>query len=141
MTALPPSDPLEKVIRPIVEGQIRGFATEHPGVLNGVTWYKGKKHGVMATFVGSVSKRVVRDLVCAENRKRIEDAFQEIWEAEQSAVEVRAAADGVEAGPVPGRTPVLPVAWITAVDAGPSGISSARATPSASLLPQIVWGS
>ena len=31
------TDPLELVVRPIVEGQIRGFAKEHPGVLNGVT--------------------------------------------------------------------------------------------------------
>jgi hypothetical protein len=27
---------LEKIIRPIVEGQIRGFLKEHPGVLIGV---------------------------------------------------------------------------------------------------------
>lgn len=134
------TDPLERVIRPIVEGQIRGFAKEHPGVLNGVTWYKGKKQDVFATFVGSVSKRVVRDIICSENRHRIEAAFFEIWENERSAVAPPSAADGAKAGTHTGPTPALPVAWITAVDDRPGGTVPAGAGPSASLLPAISWG-
>lgn len=115
-------DPLERVIRPIVEGQVRGFAKEHPGVLNGVTWYKGKKHGVLATFVNSLSKRVVRDLVCEENRQRIEDAYFEIWEAEKkSAVEHYAAADDATAGRSTGLASVAPVELLTAGDGGLTG--------------------
>ena len=34
---------LEHVIRPIVEGQIRGFLKEHPEVLGAVNWYGGNK--------------------------------------------------------------------------------------------------
>lgn len=132
-------DPLEKVIRPIVEGQIRGFAKEHPGVLNGVTWYKGKKHGTLATFVNSMSKRVVRDLVCAENRLRIEDALFEIWEAEKSAVEVFAAADDATAGMSTGLASCSTVEVFAAGDGGPIGTDPDRPAPSW-LLPQIGWG-
>ena len=30
---------LERIIRPIVEGQIRGFLKEHPVIVNAVDWY------------------------------------------------------------------------------------------------------
>lgn len=68
-------DPLERVIRPIVEGQIRGFLKEHPSVLDGVDWFKPRKDDKMTTFVNSLSKRVVRDLVCEHTRARLEKAL------------------------------------------------------------------
>lgn len=132
------TDPLERVIRPIVEGQVRGFATEHPGVLNGVTWYKGKKHGQLATFVNSVSKRVVRDLVCAESRARIEAALFEIWEAEKSAVETLTAADDASAGTFPGIASSSLVAVAAANEIGSAGTASGR-SGSHPLLPPILW--
>ncbi len=121
------TDPLELVVRPIVEGQVRGFAKEHPGVLNGVTWYKGKKHGTLATFVNSVSKRVVRDLVCEENRKRIEEAFFDIWENEKSAVANGTAADSANAGTSTGLALVSSVELLAADVGGPIGTLPDRA--------------
>lgn len=132
------TDPLEAVIRPIVEGQLRGFVKEHPGVLNGVTWYKGKKHGQAATFVNSVAKRVVRDLLCKENRDRIEQAFFDIWEAEKSAVETCAAADDAGAGKFPGTASGSFVERLTANEGGPVGTYADRAA-SHPLLPPILW--
>lgn len=132
------SDPLEAVIRPIVEGQLRGFVKEHPGVLNGVTWYKGKKHGQAATFVNSVAKRIVRDLLCEVNRARIEQAYFDIWEIEKSAVETYAAADGVDAGMDTGAASTSLVAPLTANEIGPVGSLPDRAG-SHSLLPVVEW--
>lgn len=54
---------LEKIIRPIVEGQIRGFLKEHPEVLEAVNWYKPRAHDPATTFTNSLSKRIVRDLI------------------------------------------------------------------------------
>jgi len=88
------SDKLARIIRPIVEGQIRGFCKEHPGVLNAVDWYKGKKSDKTTTFVNSISKRIVRDLLCKANVDRIEDAFFEIWEKENPVVEALTATAG-----------------------------------------------
>lgn len=120
------TDPLERVIRPIVEGQVRGFAKEHPGVLNGVTWYKGKKHSTLATFVNSVSKRVVRDLVCPESRARIEAALFEIWETEKSAVALDTAADDANAGTDSGLASNPSVEAFAAVESGSVGMTTDR---------------
>lgn len=62
--------PLEKIIRPIVEGQIRGFLKEHPSIIEGVDWYKPRTDKT-TTFVNSLSKRIVRDLVCAASVARL----------------------------------------------------------------------
>lgn len=70
------SDPLERVIRPIVEGQIRGFLKEHPSVLEGVDWYKPRTDKT-TTFVNSLSKRIVRDLTCATSSARLKAALLE----------------------------------------------------------------
>lgn len=63
-------DPLGKIIRPIVEGQIRGFLKEHPGIIGAVDWYKPRKDKG-ETFVNSLSKRIVRDLISGDTRVRL----------------------------------------------------------------------
>jgi hypothetical protein len=68
--------PLEKVIRPIVEGQIRGFLKEHPRVLEGVDWYKPRQDKA-TTFTNSLSKRIVRDLTCGTSAARLAKALME----------------------------------------------------------------
>ncbi len=68
-------DPLEQIIRPIVEGQIRGFVKEHPSVLAGVNWYDRPDRAT--TFVNSLSKRIVRDLTCRMTTARLAAALLE----------------------------------------------------------------
>lgn len=70
------ADPLEKIIRPIVEGQIRGFLKEHPSIIKAVDWYKPRTDKEK-TFVNSLSKRIVRDLLCANSKARIRAALLE----------------------------------------------------------------
>lgn len=70
-------DPLEKIVRPIVEGQIRGFLKEHPEILDRVNWFKPRAHDKTTTFTNSLAKRIVRDLVCASTRARLEAALLE----------------------------------------------------------------
>lgn len=67
---------LEKIVRPIVEGQIRGFLKEHPKVLEGVDWYAPRTDRAV-TFVNSLAKRIVCDLVCGTTLLRIEAALLE----------------------------------------------------------------
>lgn len=69
-------DALERVIRPIVEGQIRGFAKEHPECVEAVNWFKPRRDKQI-TFVNSLAKRIVRDLLCPISRARIEAALLE----------------------------------------------------------------
>lgn len=68
-------DPLEAIIRPIVEGQVRSFTNDHPEVVAAVNWYKPSKDK-RQTLVNSMSKRIVRDLLCAETRMRLVAALQ-----------------------------------------------------------------
>lgn len=65
---------LEKIIRPIVEGQIRGFLKEHPKIVEAVDWYKPRTNKT-DTFVNSLAKRIVRDLCCSHSTGRIEAAI------------------------------------------------------------------
>lgn len=67
-------DDLERVIRPIVEGQLRSFAKDHPEVIEAVNWYK-RRPDKTVTFVNSVAKRIVRDLTCLNTRARLEAAL------------------------------------------------------------------
>ena len=67
-------DDLEKVIRPIVEGQIRGFLKEHPNLIKAVDWYKPRRDKE-TTFTNSLAKRIVRDLVCPTVRARLAKAL------------------------------------------------------------------
>jgi hypothetical protein len=87
-------DALERVIRPIVEGQIRGFLKEHPAIVEAVDWYKPRKDKAL-TFTNSLAKRIVLDLTCDLTRERIEAAMFEIWE---SGVAISTAPDGVHVG-------------------------------------------
>jgi hypothetical protein len=68
---------VERVIRPIVEGQIRGFVKEHPSVLAGVDWYKPRLDKE-TTFVNSLAKRIVRDLTCGTSTARLAVALLEL---------------------------------------------------------------
>jgi hypothetical protein len=72
----PGMDPLEKVIQPIVEGQIRGFIKEHPSILDGVDWYKRRPNKAV-TLTNSLAKRIVRDLLCPTTRARLVTALLE----------------------------------------------------------------
>lgn len=71
----PVTDPLERIIRPIVEGQLRSFLKDHPSILEAVTWYKGSKTTREQTFVGSVGKRIIRDLLSADRARLAEAAL------------------------------------------------------------------
>ena len=66
---------LERIVRPIVEGQIRGFLKEHPEIIESVTWFKPRAHDKATTFTNSLAKRIVRDLVCDATRARLENVF------------------------------------------------------------------
>lgn len=68
-------DPLEEVIRPIVEGQLRSFANDHPECVEAVNWFKPRTDKKL-TFVNSVSKRIIRDLLCADTRMRLVRALK-----------------------------------------------------------------
>jgi hypothetical protein len=70
------SKALEKVIRPIVEGQIRGFLKEHPKIVEVVDWYKPRKDKAQ-TLINSLSKRIVRDLTCGTSTARLAAALLE----------------------------------------------------------------
>lgn len=68
---------LERVVRPIVEGQIRSFINDHPEVASSVDWYKPRQDKAQ-TFVNSLSKRIIRDLLCKETRARLIAALLEL---------------------------------------------------------------
>jgi hypothetical protein len=135
---IPQVDPLEKIIRPIVEGQIRGFLKEHPAVLANVDWYK-KRTDKATTFTNSLAKRITRDLLCDETRSRIEDAFMERWELEKSGVEFASAPAVTDVGILADIVTFPDRGTLTAERSDPSGTTTARVA-SAALLPQIGWG-
>lgn len=63
-------DDLARIIRPIVEGQIRSFIHSHPGIVEGVDWRFSQATKEEA-LVASIAKRVVRDLLSEATRLRI----------------------------------------------------------------------
>lgn len=65
---------LEKIIRPIVEGQIRDLIKGHPSILDGVDWYK-QREDKSITLTNSLAKRIVCDLTCDNTIARIEKVF------------------------------------------------------------------
>lgn len=67
---------LERIMRPVVEGQIRGFLKEHPALVDAVDWYKPRADKSI-TFVNSLSKRIVRDLTRGTSAARLEAAWLE----------------------------------------------------------------
>lgn len=66
---------IERIVRPIVEGQIRGFLKEHPALVDAVDWYKPRKDDKTKTFVDSLAKRIVRDLACRTTTARLKAAL------------------------------------------------------------------
>jgi hypothetical protein len=106
-------DPLLRVLRPIVEGQLRGFLREHPGVLAAVDWHPREDRAL--TFVGSVAKRIVRDLSCAGNRARLAAALLEL-------------SPGTSPGGRAGMLPGAPAAGLETVT-GPAAIPFAQRPP------------
>ena len=93
-------DPLEQVIRPIVEGQIRSFTYDHPEVVEAVKWFK-PRDDKRVTFINSVAKRILRDLLCPDTRARLAAALVEVLNCEGShgvdcGVAAASAGDGVE---------------------------------------------
>lgn len=130
------SDPLEAVIRPIVEGQIRGFIKEHPSILSGVNWFK-RRDDKATTLTNSLAKRIVLDLLAEQTRKRIETALFDIWEDEaNSDVALLTASDGGDAGTPTGieRDPERGLMAAQGVD----GLAPWTG-PSIALLPSIEW--
>lgn len=65
---------IERIVRPIVEGQIRGFLKEHPKLVLAVDWYKPRTDKAK-TLTNSLAKRIVRDLACGITSARLEDAL------------------------------------------------------------------
>jgi len=69
------SDPLEAVLRPIVEGQVRSFFNDHPEIARAPAGsYRGQPRAVR-DWHGSIVKRIMQDLLCAETRVRLEAAL------------------------------------------------------------------
>jgi len=131
-------NPLEPIIRPIVEGQIRGFLKEHPAVLNSVDWFK-KRTDKATTFTNSLAKRITLDLISQHTLARIEDALFEMWEAEKSGVEFSAASAVTGVGTLPDIVTYPDRATVSAAEPARVAMVTARVA-SASLLPQIGWG-
>lgn len=69
-------DEFERHVRAIVAGQIKGFLKEHPSIVEAVDWYKPRTDKE-TTFINSLSKRIVRDLVCPTSRARLAKALLE----------------------------------------------------------------
>ena len=63
-------DQFDRIIRRVVEGQIRGFLMEHPAIVAAVDWYAPRTDNA-TTFTNSLSKRITRDLLCTETRMRL----------------------------------------------------------------------
>lgn len=84
---------IEKIVRPIVEGQIRGFLKEHLKIVEAVDWYKPRKDKA-ATFTNSLSKRIVRDLACGTTAARLEAAIMELVAVRQPNLTVECCAAG-----------------------------------------------
>lgn len=66
---------IERIIRPIVEGQIMDFLQAHPEVLIGVTRHRPHGKTQSAWVKDSLSKRIVRDLTCESSVARLESAL------------------------------------------------------------------
>lgn len=132
------SDPLERVIRPIVEGQIRGFIKEHPSILGGVNWFKPRLDKA-TTLTNSLAKRIVCDLLCKESRKRIEAAFFEIWEYEKLDEEFGPSSDAGDVGKSSDIMATSERAILSATDVMQVALRPACITPSVALLPSVEW--
>ena len=86
-------DELERIIRPIVEGQIKGFLKEHPKIVEAVDWYKPRDDKAV-TFINSLAKRIVRDLCCEHTRERVAGALLELGAGKPSGSGTASGAKG-----------------------------------------------
>ena len=68
--------PVEKIIRPIVEGQLTDFIKAHPALLNAITWFRPNPNKE-EVFVNSVGKRLILDLISDETVGRLKIALLE----------------------------------------------------------------
>lgn len=69
------SEELERIIRPIVEGQLKTFALSHPALVESVDWGQHKGDTKLDSFVNSGSKRITRALLCTETIARLRSAL------------------------------------------------------------------
>lgn len=65
------TDPLARVIAPIVEGQIRSFLHDHPEIAAAHAGKRRPGRTQTDALVDSIAKRIVRDLLCADTRVRL----------------------------------------------------------------------
>lgn len=63
-------DKLERVLRPIVEGQLAAYADAHPVLVDAVDWFKPRLDK-RTTFINSGAKRILRDLLSLDTRRRL----------------------------------------------------------------------
>jgi hypothetical protein len=91
---------LEKIIRPIVEGQIRSFLHDHPEVLIGVkrNVHVGKDQA--SWVMNSLSKRITRDLTCGTTTARLVAAALSLSHeaAAESCCGITVCSNGVRGG-------------------------------------------
>lgn len=73
-------DELARIIKPIVEGQIRSFIHSHPAVAEAVDW-RHSHATKQEALVSSIAKRVNRDLLCPQTRMRMQAALKPLREA------------------------------------------------------------
>lgn len=85
MTGPITDDQLARVIKPIVEGQIRSFLHAHPSVIEAVDWRFSQDTKAEALVAG-IAKRVNRDLLCPQTRVRLKAALECHIEADDTDV-------------------------------------------------------
>ena len=68
---------VEKIVRPIVQGQIRSFLNDHPEITGGCTRHVAVGKAAPDWIVDSLAKRIVRDLACGNTVARLEAALLE----------------------------------------------------------------
>ena len=69
------ADDLERVIRPIVEGQIKSFLNDYPAIAKLKAGKRFGKEVTIGDHASSIAKRIVRDLLCEQTRVRLEAAI------------------------------------------------------------------
>lgn len=75
-----PKDDYERIVSRVVEGQITSFLLAHPEIAEAVRWRHSHKTKAEA-LTSSIAKRITRDLVCQQTRRRIEEALEVATEA------------------------------------------------------------
>lgn len=66
----------EAIIRPRIEGQLRGFIHEHPGILDCVLWFKPNQDKG-EVLINSLSKRIINDLTSEDAVQALKAALLE----------------------------------------------------------------